>query len=80
MSLKLESILSQSYRKASKVMHFVKVYFDSLRVSLGPCGCIYDNKTIKLSYHVRNYWTLIGIRQFSYISHKYLEKVCINTV
>ena len=46
MSLKLESILPQSYRNASKVMHFGKVNFDPLRVSLGPCGCIYDNKTI----------------------------------
>ena len=36
-------------------MHFGKVYFNPLRVSLGPCGCIYDNKTIKLSYHVRDW-------------------------
>ena len=43
-----------SNRNASKVMHFGKVYFDPLRVSLGPCGCIYDNKTIKLSYHVHD--------------------------
>ena len=54
MSLKMASILSQSYRNSSNVMHFGKIYFDPLRVSLGPWGCIYDNKTIKLSYHVHN--------------------------
>ena len=63
MSFKLESIQSQNYRNASKVMHFGKVYFDPFLVSLGTCGCIYDNKSIKLCYLNLNLNSLLVKRQ-----------------
>ena len=77
MSLKMERILSQSYRNASKLMRFGKVYFDPLRVSLGHCGCIYDNKTIKLNYHVHNLLDFYGNQTvFLYLSQ--IPEKCIN--
>ena len=33
----------KAYSNTSKVMHFGKVCFAPLHVSLGPCGCFYDN-------------------------------------
>ena len=68
---------SQSYRNTSNVMHFGKVYFDPLHVSLRFCGCIYDTKNLKVACLMRNVidQALIGIKHFSYITHKYPEKV-----
>ena len=39
--------ISMLYSNTLKVMHFGKVYFAPLSVSLGDCGCIYD---IQMSY------------------------------
>ena len=36
------------------VYRFGKVYFESLTVSLGHCGCIYDKRTIKFKCLMNN--------------------------
>ena len=49
-----KSFKSQSYRNTLKVMQIGKVNFDPLHVSYGHCGCIFDNRNLKLSCLMRN--------------------------
>ena len=53
-SFKFKNIQSQSYRNTSNVMHFGKVYFYPLHISLRSCGCIYDTKNLKVACLMRN--------------------------
>ena len=74
-SLKFKIIQSQSYRNTSNVMHFGKVYFDPLHVSLRFCGRIYDTKNLKVACLCIIDRALTGIKPFSYITRLYPEKV-----
>ena len=44
-----------NYLQSCVTRRMIWVYLNfKQRVSLGPCGCIYDIEATKLSYHVRN--------------------------
>ena len=79
MSYRLGTSSFKLSSRTSKVMPFGKVYFDPFHVSLRPCGCIYDNKNLKLNFLCVIDRTLLGIKHFSYITQKYPEKVYIYT-
>ena len=72
-SLKIANPNVQKHIKSDAL--WKKKYLDPLHASLRSCGCIYDTKTLKLTCLMRNDRTLIGTKHFSYITHKYHEKV-----
>ena len=50
--------------------------FDSLQVSLGPCGCIYDNQFMTLNYnYLMHNWSDLNrnSKNILYVTQKYLE-------
>ena len=60
-------------------MRFGKVYFVPLSISLGPCNCIYDNKAMKINFHMNNWSDFIS--HIYYITNQYPEQgIYINSV
>ena len=67
MSFKISKCLVAKVQKHIKSDALWKRLFDPLHISLGPHGCIYDNKNLNLSYLVRKERRLI--EHFSNVTH-----------
>ena len=66
MSFKVSKCLVSKVQKHIKSDALWKRLSDPLHISLGPHGCIYDNKNLNLSYLVRKER---GIKHFTNVTH-----------